>query len=306
MVKTFRDPKELKKGVEFLFDDARNLFPKNIEISKIYEGCLWAEGPIFLQEKNIIVWSDIPYNRMLFYNLSDSSTGVYRYPSNFSNGNSVDLDDFMITAEHGRRCISRTDINGNVDIITNKYNGMRYNSPNDLVCKSDGTIWFTDPQYGILSNHEGYEARSETVFNGVYLVNNDNKVELLTSEIDAPNGIAFAPDEKTVYITDTGETGNIFAFDVSNNRISNKRIFATPRPGKPDGIKVDSEGNLFSSAWDGVQVFSPKGELIAKIQIPEQRTANLCFGGKNFSELYIASDKSMYKIKMETSGNKPK
>jgi gluconolactonase len=304
MPKIFRDPKELMKKVEFFDESSKQLFSKDKIITKIFEGCLWAEGPIYLKEKNILVWSDIPYNRMLYYNLSNQSTGTYRYPSNFSNGNSVDLEGFMITAEHGRRAISRTNKDGSVEIITNQIDGNRYNSPNDLVCKSDGTIWFTDPQYGIMSNYEGYESRSETKYNGVYLIDKSNNVKLLTYEIDAPNGIAFSPNEKTIYITDTGTTGNIFSFDVIDNAIKNKKVFATPRPGKPDGIKVDSNGNVFSSSWDGVQIYSPNGNLIAKIHIPEQRTANLCFGGENFNQLFIASDKSLYKIKMETSGNK--
>tara|TARA_A100000164_G_scaffold85768_1_gene73426 strand:- start:2345 stop:3265 length:921 start_codon:yes stop_codon:yes gene_type:complete len=304
MSKIFRDPKELKKEVEFFVESSKTLFPKEISIEKVFEGCLWAEGPIFLKEKNLIVWSDIPYNRMLYYNLSNDKTGVFRHPSHFSNGNSLDLEGLMITAEHGRRAVSRTDNDGNVEILTNRVDGKKYNSPNDLVCKSDGSIWFTDPQYGIMSNHEGYESRSETIYNGVYMMDGRNEIKLLTSEIDAPNGIAFSPDEKIIYITDTGETGNIFSYDVEDNSLKNKKVFATPRPGKPDGIKVDENGNLFSSAWDGVQIFSPKGELLAKIQIPEQRTANLCFGGENFDYLFIASDKSLYKIKLQTKGNK--
>ena len=304
MVKIVRDSKELKNEVEIFDESSHSLFSNDKNIIKIFEGCEWAEGPVYLKEKNIVVWSDIPNNRMLFYDLKNEKTGTYRYPSNFSNGNAVDLDGFMITAEHGRRAVSITDQSGNVDIITNIVDGKRFNSPNDLVCKSDGTIWFTDPQYGIMSNHEGYESRSETIYNGVYIVDKNKSVKLLTSEIDAPNGIAFSPDEKVVYITDTGATGNIFAYDVVDNSIKNKRVFATPRPGKPDGIKVDENGNLFSSAWDGVQIFSPKGKLIAKIHIPEQRTANLCFGGENFDQLFIASDKSLYKIKMQTKGDK--
>lgn len=304
MAKIFRDPKELRNEVEIFDNSSKELFQKDKKIVKIFEGCEWAEGPVYLKEKNIIVWSDIPNNRMLYYNLKNYKTGTYRYPSNFSNGNSTDLDGLMITAEHGRRAVSRTDEAGNVDIITNQIEGKKYNSPNDLVCKSDGSIWFTDPQYGIMSNHEGYESRSETIYNGVYKIDKNNMVTLLTSDIDAPNGIAFSPDEKIVYITDTGATGNIFSYDVVDNLIKNKKVFATPRPGKPDGIKVDANGNLFSSAWDGVQIYSPKGELIAKIQIPEQRTANLCFGGENFDELFIASDKSLYKIKMQTKGDR--
>lgn len=304
MVKLVRDTKELKNCVEFFVEDSKKLFTENLKVNKVYEGCLWAEGPVYLKNQNIVVWSDIPFNRMLYYNLDSHKTGSFRNPSNFSNGNSLDLNGTQITAEHGRRAISKTNKYGDVEVIINKFQNKKLNSPNDLVCKSDGTIWFTDPQYGIMSNYEGYESRSEIGFNGVYMIDKNNVVNLITKEIDAPNGIAFSNDEKKLYITDTGITGNIFSFDVSDNKVSNKKVFATPRPGKPDGIKVDSYGNIFSSAWDGVQIFSPEGKLTAKIQVPEQRTANLCFGGENLDNLFIASDKSLYRIEMKTSGQK--
>ena len=304
MVKLVRDTKELKNCVEFFVEDSKKLFTENLKVNKVYEGCLWAEGPVYLKKQNIIVWSDIPFNRMLYYNLDSHKTGSFRNPSNFSNGNSLDLNGNQITAEHGRRAISKTNKYGDVAVIANKFQNKKLNSPNDLVCKSDGTIWFTDPQYGIMSNYEGYESRSEIGFNGVYMIDKNNVVNLITKEIDAPNGIAFSNDEKKLYVSDTGITGNIFSFDVTDNKVSNKKVFATPRPGKPDGIKVDSYGNIFSSAWDGVQIFSPEGKLTAKIQVPEQRTANLCFGGDNLDNLFIASDKSLYRIELKTSGKK--
>jgi len=300
VVKIFRNQNDLKREVQIFSKDAENLFIQKKEIKQLYEGCLWAEGPVYLKSKEIIVWSDIPFNRMLYYDTKDNSTGVFRNPSNFSNGNSTDLKGNLISAEHGRRAISKTNKYGEVSIISNKYNGKKLNSPNDLITKSDGTIWFTDPQYGIRTNFEGYQSPSELEFNGVYMIENNGKTHLMTSEIEGPNGIAFSPDEKTLYVTDTGTSGLIYSFKVAKNKISNKKIFAKPRPGSPDGIKVDVNGNVFSSAWDGVQIFSPKGDLLAKIQLPEQRTANLCFGGTNYDQLYITSDKSLYSIKMKT------
>lgn len=300
MVKIFRNKDDLKKEVQIFRKDAENLFIQQKEIKQLFVGCLWAEGPVYLKSKEILVWSDIPFNRMLYYDTINDSTGVFRYPSNFSNGNSTDLEGNLITAEHGRRAISKTNEYGEVSIISNEYDGKKLNSPNDLITKSDGTIWFTDPQYGIKTNFEGYQSPSELGFNGVYMIDNNNKTHLMTSEIEGPNGIAFSPDEKILYVTDTGETGLIYSFKVTNNKISNKKKFAKPRPGSPDGIKVDMNGNVFSSAWDGVHIFSPKGDLLAKIQVPEQRTANLCFGGKNYDHLYITSDKSLYSIKMKT------
>tara|TARA_A100001015_G_scaffold132787_1_gene147336 strand:- start:1061 stop:1978 length:918 start_codon:yes stop_codon:yes gene_type:complete len=303
MVKIVRDKKDLKNGIEIIQDKSKELFKKNSEIKKIFEGCLWAEGPVFLKDENLIVWSDIPFNRMLYFDISNGKTGVFRNHSYFSNGNSVDLNGNQITAEHGRRAISHTNKNGEIKIIVDKFEGKRLNSPNDLVCKSDGTIWFTDPQYGIKTNYEGYQSESEIGFNGVYMIDNNKNLNLLTKEIDGPNGIAFSPDEKTLYVTDTETTGNIFSYKVSENKIFDKQVFATPRPGKPDGIKVDEYGNVFSSAWDGVQIFTPEGDLMAKIQIAEQRTANLCFGGNEFNKLFITSDKSLYTIEMNVKGN---
>ena len=300
MVKIFRNQDDLKREVQIFSKDAENLFIQKKEIKKLFEGCLWAEGRVYLKSKEIIVWSDIPFNRMLYYDTKDNSTGVFRYPSNFSNGNSTDLEGNLISAEHGRRAISKTNTYGEVSIISNKYDGKKLNSPNDLITKSDGTIWFTDPQYGIKTNFEGYQSPSELGFNGVYMIEKNGKTHLMTSEIEGPSGLAFSPDEKTLYVTDTGKSGLIYSFKVTKNKISNKKIFAKPRPGSPDGIKVDVNGNVFSSAWEGVQIFSPDGDLLAKIQLPEQRTANLCFGGTNYHQLYITSDKSLYSIKMKT------
>ena len=304
MVKIVRNENDLKIGIEIIDEKSKELFNHDSKIKKIFEGCLWAEGPVYLEDKNLIVWSDIPFNRMLYYDISKGNTGVYINNSEYSNGNSIDLDGNHITAEHGGRAISKRDKNGNRTVIADNFDGKKLNSPNDLVCKSDGSIWFTDPQYGIKSNYEGYKSESELGFNGVYKIDKQNNVILLTKEIDGPNGIAFSPDEKILYVTDTETTGNIFSFKVDNENIYEKKVFAKPRPGKPDGIKIDELGNVFSSAWDGVQIFSPSGDLIAKILLPEQRTANLCFGGKYFNELFITSDKSLYTIDMNIRGNR--
>ena len=175
MVKIFRNQDDLKREVQIFNKDAENLFIQKKEIKQLFEGCLWAEGPVYLKSKEIIVWSDIPFNRMLYYDTKDNSTGVFRYPSNFSNGNSTDLEGNLISAEHGRRAISKTNTYGEVSIISNKYDGKKLNSPNDLITKSDGTIWFTDPQYGIKTNFEGYQSPSELGFNGVYMIENNGK-----------------------------------------------------------------------------------------------------------------------------------
>ena len=221
MVKLVRDIKELKNCVEFFVEDSKKLFTENLKVNKVYEGCLWAEGPVYLKNQNIIVWSDIPFNRMLYYSLDSHKTGSFRNPSNFSNGNSLDLNGNQITAEHGRRAISKTNKYGDVEVIANKFQNKKLNSPNDLVCKSDGTIWFTDPQYGIMSNYEGYESTSEIGFNGVYMIDKNNIVNLMTKEIDAPNGIAFSNDEKKHFL----ETIKSISFEMSKDLLKSKSKF---------------------------------------------------------------------------------
>ena len=188
--------------------------------------------------------------------------------------------------------------------LVDSYQGKRLNSPNDLVVKSDDTIWFTDPPYGILSDYEGHKAESE--LGACYVFRFDpatGELHIVGDDFDRPNGICFSPDESVLYVADTGEPRNIRAFDVlDGERLANGRLFAEVRPGMADGFRVDTAGNLFTSAWDGIQVYSPAAELLGKILVPEQRTANCVFGGPDKSRLYIAADTSLYSVRLNTTG----
>jgi len=188
--------------------------------------------------------------------------------------------------------------------LVDRFDGKRLNSPNDLVVKSDGTIWFTDPPYGILSDHEGHKAESE--LEACYVFRFDPETEelrIVCDEIDQPNGICFSPDENILYIADTGKPLNLCAFDViDGDRITNKRVFAVVRPGAADGFRVDTDGNVFTSASDGIQVYSPSGELLGKILVPERQTANCVFGGPDKRRLYITASSSLYSIQLNTTG----
>ena len=303
-----RPADEIKSGVEVLDDRFRWLIDENAQLEKHWSGAEWSEGPAYFADGDYVIWSDIPNNRQLRFDAGSGETTVFREPSNYSNGNSVDLQSRQVTCEHHTNRITRTEPDGTVTVLIDNYNGNRLNSPNDLVVKSDGTIWFSDPPYGILSNREGAQRESE--LDGNYLFRFDPETEQLSiasDSLDRPNGLAFSPDESILYVADSGEPRNMVAFDVGadGKTLSNRRVFATVRPGIADGFRCDVEGNVWTSAWDGIQCYTPAGELIGKIQVPEQRTANCVFGDADFKRLYIAGDTSLYSIRLNVAGARP-
>lgn len=275
----------------------------NSQLMTLYSGAEWSEGPVFIKHSNMVVWSDIPNDRMLSWT---PNTGVetFRSPSGYSNGNFLDLQGQLLTCEHGNRRISRTNKNGEIVTIVDNFKGKKLNSPNDLVVKSDGSIWFTDPPYGILSDKEGHKSESELEGNFVFRYDPIvDQLTLVSDDFDKPNGIAFSPDEKLLYIADSGNPKNIRVFNVSDDgeSINKGRVFAEISPGVPDGFRVDVDGNLFTSASDGIQVFTPSGVMLGKILVPE-RTANCAFGGKNRETLFITASTSLYSIIMNVKG----
>ncbi len=300
---TYRSEEEIRGGFEVYDERFRQMLPEGVELERHFTGTAWAEGPVYFSNGDYVVWSDIPNDRMMKWSISEGAS-VFREPAGYSNGNYLDRQGRLVSCEHGNRRISRTEPDGSVMTLVDRYGGDRLNSPNDLVIKSDGSIWFTDPPYGILSDHEGHKAESELGANYVFRFDPETgELRIVSGDFDRPNGLCFSPDESILYVADSGEPRHIRAFDVvDGERISNGRIFAVVRPGTPDGFRVDTKGNLFTSAWDGIQVYSPEGELLGKILVPEERTANCSFGGPDKSRLFITADRSLYSIKLNVTG----
>lgn len=280
-----------------------------VELEQLCTGAVWSEGPVWFEPSQTLVWSDIPNNRMLAWNAARGMT-THRSPSHFSNGNTLDRDGRMITCEHGRRCVSRTEHDGSVTVLVDRYLGRRLNSPNDVVVKSDGTIWFTDPSYGIMSNREGYKADSE-LDDRCYVFCFDptgGGLRVVEDSFEKPNGLAFSPDETKLYVSDTSASHDvdgrhhIRVFDVTpDSSLVNGRVFAVINPGLPDGFRLDQDGRLYVSSEDSIQVFDPDGTLLGKIPVPE-KIANCVFGGTAGNELFIAASTSLYRIRLNTVG----
>ena len=308
--RTFRTDEELRSGVVIVNPAFRDLIGSHeVEIRKHYTGTEWAEGPAYVPARNgsdgFVVFSDVPNNRILKYDPASGTTTVFREPSHFSNGNTVDSEGRLVTCEHSRHAISRLEHDGEHRVLVDSFEDKKLNSPNDLVVKSDGSIWFTDPPYGILSGREGPARESELDGNYVYRLEPESgSISIITTELDRPNGIAFSPDESVLYVADSGEPQNVAAFDVNpdGKSVSNFRIFAVVRPGIADGFRCDVQGNIWTSAHDGIHCLTPDGELIGKILIPEQRTANCTFGDQDRQTLYICGDVSLYSVRLNVSG----
>jgi gluconolactonase len=285
------------------------------ELQHLCSGARWSEGPVWMSEDDSLLWSDIPNNRMLRWRDGEGMT-VWRADIDFTNGHTRDLDGSLLHCSHGRRAIVRTRFDRQFrplpdEIVVDRYHGRRLNSPNDIVVRSDGTIWFTDPPYGILSDAEGHRAESELGDNYVFCFDPATReLRIATDLIEEPNGLAFSPDESILYVSDTSAalrrdgSGNhhIMAFNVAGGgQLINPRVFAEVRPGLADGFRIDRHGFLYTSSADSVQVYHPDGTRLARIPVPE-KVGNLTFGGPRRDQLYIAASTSLYRIPLGTSG----
>lgn len=292
---------------------AKHLFDTNTVLKKLSTGATWSEGPVYIDALDTVIWSDIPNNRIVSFN-ADNGFSTYLSPSHFSNGRTIDLNGDIITCEHGRRCISklRIDRNGkpiDSQILVEQWQGKRLNSPNDVVVKSDGSIWFSDPQYGIMSDKEGYKADSEIGSDNVYrFVPDTGEITAVITDTERPNGLAFSPDECLLYVTDTSASHDnsgrheirVYHVNKTGDGIEGSgKLFASVSPGLPDGFRLDTQGWLYVSSADSVQIFHPDGKLLARILVPEV-IANLTFGGQNFDTLYIVATSSLYAIRLNT------
>lgn len=287
--------------------------PLVIEIEKlqcIYDGCRWAEGPVWIGDHNCLLWSDIPNNRILRWSETEG-VSTFRAPSNNSNGHTRDLQGRLISCEHLTRRVTRTEHDGAITVIADRYQGKRLNSPNDVVVKSDGTIWFTDPSYGILGNYEGDKSVQEQDGCYVYCFDpSDGSLKIVADDFVKPNGLAFSIDESSLFIADSAYSHgehlphHIRKFDVTDgNTLTNGRLFADVSPGLPDGFRLDTDGRVWTSAGDGVHCYSPDGKLLGKILTP-YKVANLVFGGPKLNRMFIVATYCVYAIYLNVQGVK--
>jgi gluconolactonase len=274
-------------------------------LERLYTGTEWGEGPVWLPDAGALRWSDIPNNRIMQYHADTGETIVYRTGAEFTNGRTLDLDEAVVQCSHGRRAIER-ETDGEPVVLVDRWRGKRLNSPNDVVVASDGAIWFTDPPYGIISDREGRIAPAE--YGGCYVFRFDERRGELTpmvTDMVQPNGLAFSPDEGILYVSDTGwvrdktAPRHIRAYDMVNGVCVNGRVFAEIDEGLPDGFRVDEAGRVWSSAGAGMRVFAPSGELVQHVPVPE-KVGNLCFGGPDGHDLYIAATSSLYRVRTTT------
>jgi gluconolactonase len=287
------------------------LVNSNARLEKLYEGCRWAEGPAYFPAGRYLVWSDIPNDRMLRFDETSGAVSVFRHPAGYSNGNTVDRQGRLVTCEHGNRRVTRTEPDGSITVIADRLDGKRLNSPNDVVVRSDGSIWFTDPSYGIDSDYEGHKAESEIGACHVYRVDpQTGTIEVVADDFVRPNGIAFSPDERQLYVVDTGATHvkdgprHIRRFDVGEDgKLSGGQVFATCTSGLFDGFRFDEAGRIWTSAGDGVHCYDRDGTLIGKVLVPEV-VANVVFGGPKRNRLYICGTTSLYAIMVQVNGAK--
>jgi len=282
-----------------------DLLPHGTDLDKVFTGAIWSEGPCWIPSRKSLRWSDIPNNRILEYFPETRETKTYKSDVEFTNGRTLDLDGTVLQCSHGLRHIER-DTDGVVTTVIGKYDGVHFNSPNDVVVSRDGIIWFTDPPYGIIVEIEGHPGVKE--YEDCFVFAFDPKTQKLrpvVTDVEEPNGLAFSPDESILYVADTSvlfkATGNhhIRAYDMQDGRAKNGRTLIKIKEGVIDGFRVDKEGNLWCSSEIGVQIFTPAGVHIGTIPTPE-KVGNLAFGGDDGSDLFIAANTSLYHIKTST------
>jgi gluconolactonase len=287
-----------------------SLLAPDAALERLYTGTEWGEGPVWLPDIGALRWSDIPNNRIMQYHADDGRTVVHREQVEFTNGRTLDLGGAVVQCSHGRRAVER-EVGGEVTVLVDRWRGKRLNSPNDVVVAADGSIWFTDPPYGIISDREGRIADPE--YGHCYVFRFDERRDELTAVVTDmvhPNGLAFSPDERILYVSDTGwvldKAGprHIRAYDIVDGGCVHGRVLAEIDEGWPDGFRVDEAGRVWSSSGDGVRVFAPDGELLLQVPVPE-KIGNLCFGGPSGRDLYIAATSSLYRI-TTTTRNAPR
>jgi gluconolactonase len=266
--------------------------------------CRWAEGPVYVAAGRYLLVSDIPNDRIVRWDETTGAVGVFRHPAGYSNGNTLDPDGRLVTCEHGNRRVTRTEHDGTITVLADRHDGRRLNSPNDVVARSDGSIWFTDPAYGIDSDYEGHRADSEIGGCHVYRIDpTTGRCEIVADDFVRPNGLAFSLDETRLYIGDS-RAKHIRVFDIDGDGLSGGRLFADCTHGTFDGFRLDDTGRLWAAAGDGVHCLDPDGTLIGKLRLPEE-TSNVVFGGLKRNHLFITATTSIYSILLSVTGASP-
>ncbi|HUB47802.1 MAG TPA: SMP-30/gluconolactonase/LRE family protein [Acetobacteraceae bacterium] len=279
-------------------------------VEQLANGCRWSEGPVYVADGRYLLWSDIPNDRILKWEEETSAVSVFRKTSNNANGNTRDRQGRLVTCEHRGRRVVRTEYDGSLTVLMNHFQGHRLNSPNDVVVKSDGSVWFTDPSFGILGYYEGEKADPELPPSVYRIDGQTGETTVIADDIEGPNGLAFSPDESILYVVASRAqpTRKILAYDViDGKRLANPRTFIDAGPGTPDGFRVDIHGNLWcgwgmgEAELDGVRIFNDAGAPIGHIELPE-RCANLCFGGRWRNRLFMAASHGLYALYVNTQG----
>jgi len=282
---------------ETLDERFRACVKPSARLDHLFGGCRWAEGPAYFPAHRTLVWSDIPNDRMLRYDEAADRVGVFREPAGYTNGHTVDAQGRLVSCEHGARRVTRTEYDGTITVLANSFEGKRLNSPNDVVARSDGAVYFTDPSYGIDGYYEGYAAESELGCN-VYRWH-DGELTVVADDFDRPNGLAFSLDERELYVSDTG----VKTMRVLDLERGTSREFAKCTVGGFDGFRLDEAGRIWTSAGDGVHVYDPDGTLLGKVLVPET-VANVAWGGAKRNRLYICATTSLYAILLPVRGAK--
>ena len=297
-------------GFEILKEEFHSCLTGHGRIERLWTGARWVEGPVWFPAGRFLVFSDIPNNRMLRWDETNGHVSEFRNPSNFSNGNTRDLQARLITCQHLSRSVTRTEHSGEVTTLASQYDGKRLNSPNDVIVKSDGSIWFTDPDYGIMSDYEGRKSPSEQSSCNVFRIDQKTgNIDLITDQLVKPNGLCFNKSESKLYVSDTGGSHvkngprNIYSFDLKGEKVTleDPKLFAECSNGLFDGFRIDSEDRIWTSAADGVHCYNSVGVLIGKIKIPEI-VSNVCFGGDRLNRLFITGTTSLYSAYLAVNG----
>jgi gluconolactonase len=275
----------------------------NVHVDTLFSSARWLEGPVYVPAARHLLFSDIPNNRVLRYNECDDSVSVFLAPSNYANGHTLDRDGRVLACEHLSRRVTRTEHDGGLTILADTFGGMRLNSPNDIVESSDGAIWFTDPTYGIATEYEGARIESEIGSSNVYRIAADGAITAVITDLVQPNGLAFSPDEKLLYVADSGaKPARLYVYDLGpDGALGGRRLISECEQGVYDGFRIDSRGHIWTSADTDVHCLAPDGALLGKIHFPET-VANVCFGGPNSNRLYVCATRSLFAVYLDVTG----